>query len=149
MHFFSYLLFFIPFFADFVTQQTIIFSVTPHNEMGQIIGPAPVFSMTGGSCSDTCVNTYSVATNEENKKISAYLDADMPLGTTLSVNLTPPSGARTLGDQVLSSIPTDLVIEISKVREQELPLVYTLEVSMRGGIIPTTARIVTYTLTDG
>lgn len=133
---------------DFAMQHTIIFSVTPVNQMGDISGPSPVFALKGTGCSK-CVNTYSVMTNEENKKISAFLDKDMPAGTSLSVNLAPPKGARSMGLQALSATPVDLVIELSKVNATGLPMTYSFTADVKGGVISSATRIVTYTLTDG
>ena len=135
-------------FADFELQHTVIFSIEPINQMGLIEGPAPIFSLC--SCnSTTSTNTYSISTNETNKKISGYLDASMPAGTTLSVNLSPPSGARSMGEQALSAVPVDLVIEISMVFEVGLPMVYTFSADSKKGVLPSETRIITYTLTDG
>lgn len=137
-------------FSDFHLQQTIVFSVDAINQMGQITGPAPVFALQGCGCnSASCINTYSVSTNETNKKISGSLDADMPQGTSLSVNLSPPSGARSMGTQVLSATPVDLVVELSMVSETGLPMVYTFSATAQGGVVSTRSRVVTYTLTDG
>ena len=137
-------------FADFQSQQTIVFGVGPLNRMGQIIGPSPNFYLQGGSDdSYSITNTYSIATNEINKKITAYLDRDMPKGTCLMLNMSPPSGARSMGMQDLSATPVDLVIEISKVAESELSMVYTFETSPAAGVIPVSTCIVVFTLTDG
>ena len=135
-------------FADFELQHSIIFSIGPVNQIGQITGPSPVFALCGCS-SATSTNTYSILTNEMNKKISGSLNADMPEGTVLTVNLSPPSGARSMGTQILSATPVDLVIEISRVFESGLPMVYTFTANARNGVIAPETRIITYTLTDG
>ncbi len=136
-------------FSDFQMQHSIFFVVQPLNQIGQVIGPSPSFNFSGkGPC--PCVeNTYSVATNEINKKISAFLDSDMPQGTHLLVYLAPPSGARTTGTQELSATPVDLVLELSQVSESELPMTYTFMADPKAGVISGESRIVFYTLTDG
>jgi hypothetical protein len=135
-------------FLDLVMQHTIIFSVTPINEIGDISGPAPVFALKGSGCS-SCKNSYRVITNGDNKKISAFLDQDMPSGFRLGVNLSPPSGARSMGMQQLSATPVDLVVEISRVNEEGLPMVYEFFAGVKGGAVSNATRVVTYTLTDG
>lgn len=138
------------FFADCDMCHVITFCVEPMNHFGQIMGPSPVFSFQSGSSgAATWSNTYSISTNEVNKKVVAFLDADMPNGTSLQVNLSPPTGARTLGTQTLSSTPVDLVIEVSKVGASGLPMVYTFSAKAQAGVISNTTRIVTYTLVDG
>lgn len=129
-------------------QQTIVFSITPVTQMGQIMGPAPELHLCREG-SVECFNTYSIYTNEENVKISAYLDSNMPKGTSLAVYLGPPQGARTMGAQMLSTIPVDLVVEISQVEGTGLPMKYCLKGSAKGGVIPSTTRTITYTLTGG
>ena len=129
-------------------QHTIVFSVEPVNQFGKIEGSAPVFNIRGSGCS-ICENTYSVSTNEENKKISASLDSAMPAGCCLEVNLSPPTGARSTGSQTLSSTPVDLIIELSRVSQSGLPMIYNFNVDMTAGTMNNTTRIVTYTLIDG
>jgi hypothetical protein len=137
-------------FGDNSTQQSIVFSVTPTNQIGPITGPAPQFSLSGTdrNC-DRCTNMYSIVTNEENKKVIAYLDRDMPKGATLSVELSPPPGARSMGRQLLSSTPVDLLVEVSKVSRTELVLDYDLMVTPEAGVLSNVSRMVTYTMTDG
>ncbi|MBM3197859.1 MAG: hypothetical protein FJZ58_01210 [Chlamydiae bacterium] len=128
---------------------TIVFSVEPMNEMGQISGPAPVFELKAGDYSGCCENTYSVSTNETNKKISASLDSDMPPYTSLQIKLAPPSGAKSTGWQTLSATPVDLVIEISEVSGEDLSMTYLFSAEPKAGVIKNTTRIVYYTMTDG
>lgn len=135
--------------ADCEMCHTIIFSVKAINYFGEITGPSPVFDLRGSQQSATWNNTYSISTNEVNKKISAFLDADMPQGLSLQVNLSPPTGARTLGTQTLSATPIDLVLEVSMVNASGLPMVYTFSTDAKSGVVPNTTRIVTYTLIDG
>lgn len=137
-------------FADCQMQHTLMFEVEPLNQMGQILGPSPFFYVSGKTgSSSSVINTYSIATNEINKKISAFLDNNMPIGTELTINMSPPSGARSMGTLPLSATPIDLVIEISKVSEEELSLVYTFTVTAKAGVISGATRVVFFTLTDG
>lgn len=137
-------------FASVEQQQSIIFSIVAGNQMGPISGPSPTFILPGSGChSSTCTNTYAVSTNEMNKKITGSLDANMPSGVTLQVNLSPPDGARSMGIQTLSVTPVDLVIEISMVSEVGLPMVYTFSIEGPMASVTTSSRVVTYTITDG
>ncbi len=134
---------------DFSVQQSIVFSVPPCNQVGNIGGPSPVFSDLRGLGASRCSNTYDVFTNGENKKIIGFLDANMPKHTCLEVYLAPPSGARTMGPKMLSTVPVDLVIEISRVSETGLALIYNFETSPGVGVIESDTRVVTFTMTDG
>lgn len=135
--------------ADFQMQQNIFFTVEPFNHIGQIIGQSPVFYYTGKGASPSIVSTYSISTNGSNKKLCGFLDKNMPAGTHLFVNLTPPTGARTMGTQELSATPVDLVIELTQVSETELPITYTFSADPSSGVIYGASRIVFFTFTDG
>lgn len=138
-----------PLSSDCDMCHTLIFAVEPMNYFGQILGPSPAFTIQGEQSSVTWTNTYSVSTNEVNKKIVASLDNNLPKGCFLQVSLSPPTGARTLGMQTLSTTPTDLVVEISKTSASGLPMVYRFTTHPKAGVIPNATRIVTYTLIDG
>lgn len=135
--------------ADFQMQQNIFFTIEPFNHIGQIIGPAPVFYFTGKGISPSVISIYSIANNGVNKKVCGFLDKNMPAGTHLFVNLSPPAGARSMGTQELSATPVDLVIELSQVAETELPVVYTFQADPSAGVIYGASRIVFFTFTDG
>src|SRR3989339_701857 len=81
-------------FSDFQMQHSLFFVVEPINQIGQILGPAPVFYATKTNQGPYIRTTYSIATNGINKKMSAFLDSDMPPGTSLWANLAPPQNAR-------------------------------------------------------
>ena len=137
---------------DDTLSQMLLFSVETINEFGPITGPSPLFHLKKrrgeGSRSIQATNTYALSTNELNKKITGMLNEEMPQGTVLSVNLTAPNGARSTGTQPLSTIPVDLVIEVSEVNEEGLPIVYLFQVAPDTHSVPMTTRVVIYTLTD-
>ncbi len=135
-------------FADLYLQQVISFSIAPATEM-LLLGPAPLFHLEGKEKSQQIEVAYAIHTNEKNKKISAYLDAEMPQGTSLFVRLAPPRGARSLEDQELSTTPTDLLLELSTVSQSGLPILYTFSASDEAEKMPNLSRIITYTITDG
>lgn len=144
-----FLLFPLFLFSDFLVQQTLMFEVGAVNQIGEILGPAPCFSISGNGGSQTIESCYSIATNQTNKKICGYLDQDMPDGTFFIINMAPPKGARTMGPQSLSATPVDLVIEISKVSETQLSLFYTFESTLQAGYIRNGTRKIFLTLIDG
>lgn len=136
--------------ADNSAQQLVTFSVSATNQIGPIEGAAPVFSLDGklGQCAE-CKNMYTIFTNEENKKVVAYLDQDMPAGVILCVSLSPPKNGRSTGKQKLSSVPADLLVEVSKVSEAQLELSYEMMITEESGVIKQGTRTVTFVMTDG
>jgi hypothetical protein len=137
-------------FGDSSTQQSVMFSVTPTNQIGPIVGPSPIFSLQGkdGNC-ENCINNYSLVTNEENKKVIAYLDKNLPKGCTFTANLSPPPQGRSMGTQLLSTTPVDLLVEVSKVSQTDLVLTYVFAVTVEAGVISGSTCIVTFVMTDG
>lgn len=133
--------------CDWQVQQTLSFSIQSTSHL-EINGPAPVLAVAGPG-QGWYDSSYSVLTNEENKKISASLNTDMPDGVTLYVELSPPKGARSLGAQVLSSTPVDLVVEITRVSQSGLLINYTLDIQASATPVSSATRLITYTLMDG
>lgn len=70
--------------------------------------------------------SYSITTNEDNKKIIGALSTPLPPHTTLTLYLEAPPGAFSLGKVLLSNQNTLLVSHISKVAAKNLSLTYTL-----------------------
>ena len=68
---------------------------------------------------------YAIGTTEPNRKILASLDRAVP-GVSLSVALTPPTGASTRGAVVLDTVAHDLLTSIPVSVESGLPVRYTL-----------------------
>ena len=79
-------------------------------------------------------------------KVVCSLNANMPLGTTLAVKLTAPSGGTTLGDVVLDVTQRDLVIAATPVFFTNVTIKYTFTPTVAAGVLPLTTRTATYTL---
>jgi hypothetical protein len=76
--------------------QTVSFEVTPIHAIALSGSPQPllIHTATAGQEPDDAIDsstTYSFTTNEESR-IFASLDSDMPYGVTLSVELAVPTG---------------------------------------------------------
>ncbi len=92
--------------------------------------------------------TYSISTNESNKKITGMLNSNMPANTYLKIRLAAPGGAVSLGEVVLSSKPADLVTGISKVAESGKTITYTFSSTVAAGIVSSGMRTVILTVTN-
>jgi hypothetical protein len=139
--------------ADSATQ-TVTFEVTAINELSISGNPAPLTVSTataGGapnSVSDS-TTSYSITTNETNRKITGALNTDMPSGVTLSVSLAAPAGATSAGPQALSTTAADLVTGISTLNETAKTITYQLSAASAAGVVPSGTRTVTLTITAG
>jgi opacity protein-like surface antigen len=129
------------------TTQIVTFEVQAVNDISVSGDPGPLVTIAGSSATDNST-TYSITTNEANKKITGELDADMPPNTTLEINLAAPTGASSLGDVALSSAPADLVTGIGILSESGLAITYTFTADVGAGVIASDTRTVTLTITD-
>ena len=93
--------------------------------------------------------TWAVTTNQSGAKITGILNSDMPAGLTLSATLGAPTGAASVGAVSLSSTSVDLVTGISQLAAPSLSLSYTLDATPAAGVVASTTRTVTYTITGG
>jgi hypothetical protein len=82
------------------------------------------------------------------QKISAQLDAAMPAGVTLTLNMGAPTGATSNGDVALDATVRDLVGNITNTTVQTLPMTYTLTATAAAGVITASTRTVTFTITS-
>jgi hypothetical protein len=90
---------------------------------------------------------YAIGTTEPNRKLIASLDRAMPAGVSLSVALTPPSGAVASGPVVLDTVANDLLTSIPVAVESGLPVRYTLSAASPAAPLSTDERAVTVTYT--
>jgi len=134
-------------FAADTTTQTITFEVQAVNDITVSGDPGPLAATATTPATDN-TTTYSITTNDTNKKITGHLDTDMPANTTLEVNLSAPTGATSAGNVSLSSIAADLVTGIDSVNESGLAIAYTFSADAAAGIIATDTRTVTFTITN-
>ena|SRR5205814_2096011 len=132
--------------------QTITFQVDAINQIAFAGSPSLVINTaTAGSnpTSVTAAATWAVTTNQSGAKITASIGSNMPGGLTLSVNLAAPAGASTAGSQSLSTTSVDLVTSITKVAQGAMAVSYSLAATPAAGVVSSTTRTVTYTITGG
>lgn len=106
---------------------------------------------TAGSAptSATASATYAITTNETNRKITAQVNSALPSGLSLAVTLAAPSGGTSEGAVTLSTVAQDVVTGVGTVNASGLDVTYTLSATTAAGVVPSTQRTVTYTITTG
>ena len=132
--------------------QTVTFQVDAINQIAFSGSPSLVINTaTAGSAptAATASATWAVTTNQTGAKITASIGSNMPAGLSLTVNLTAPTGGSSAGAQSLSTTSVDLVTGISKLAEGALNVGYSLSATPAAGVVSSTTRTVTYTITGG
>ena len=116
--------------------------------------PAPFIITTAVAGSEPGVLTNSVTTYfirakraAGPQKVTAQLDAPMPLGTTLTVQMVAPAGATSLGAVSLDATVRDVVINISSDNGSTQGITYVFSATVAAGVIPSQTRTVTFTET--
>lgn len=98
---------------------------------------------TAGSC------TYAISTNGTNKKVTAGIESAMPANTTLKASAAAPSGGgASQGYVTLGTSPASLVTGISHAAESNLAVSYKLGCTVAAGVIPSSAKNVSFTISD-
>jgi hypothetical protein len=95
------------------------------------------------------VSSWAVTTNQTGAKITGSLAVAMPAGVTLSANLAPAPGATSAGLKALTTTPVDLVTTITKLNAGGLGLTYQMDETAAAGVVTSSTRVVTYTITGG
>jgi hypothetical protein len=132
--------------------QTVTFQVDAINQISFAGSPSLVINTaTAGSnpASVTAAATWAVTTNQTGAKITASINSAMPAGVTLSANLAAPAAAASAGSQSLSTTSVDLVTGITKLAQGALSVTYSLSATAAAGVVSSTTRTVTYTITGG
>jgi hypothetical protein len=132
--------------------QTVTFQVDAINQIAFSGSPSLVVNTaTAGSnpTAATAAATWAVTTNQTGSKITASIGSAMPAGVTLAANLTAPTGASSAGSQSLSTTAVDLVTSITKIAQGSLNVTYSLAATAAAGVVSSTTRTVTYTITGG
>jgi X-X-X-Leu-X-X-Gly heptad repeat protein len=132
--------------------QIVTFQVDAINQIAFVGSPSLVINTaTAGSnpTSATAAATWAVTTNQTGAKITASIGSNMPAGLTLSVNLSAPAGGSSAGAQSLSTGAVDLVTGITKLAQGALGVSYSLDATLAAGVVASTTRTVTYTITGG
>lgn len=142
-------------FAGGVSAQTATASATYEvqaiNEVGVSGDPAALTINTAEGMAGVTDNstTWSITTNQTGAKVTGEIGTAMDADVTLEVNLAPPSGATSAGDVSLSTIAADLVTGVSTLDASALGVTYTLSALPTAGVVASTTKIVTYTITGG
>ena len=133
--------------------QTVTFQVDAINQIGVTGSPTMAITAAVAGNAPTSVtsagNTWAVTCNQSTAKITASIGSAMPAGVTLSANLGAPAGATSAGLKALSTTAVDVVTGITKLNATGLSLSYQLDATSAAGVITSTTRVVTYTITGG
>ena len=110
-----------PLGAQQSASQLVIFRILPasHASVAPVTRP---MSLQG--VQDESRGSWSIATNQPDRKIVASLDRALPRGSALVVTLTPPAGAMSAGPVVLDTTAADVVTGIPVTAQSDLPLHY-------------------------
>ena len=132
--------------------QSVTFQVDAINQIAFSGSPSLVINTAtagSGPTSATASATWSVTTNQTGAKITASIGSVMPTGLTLQVSLTAPSGASSAGAQTLGTTAIDVVTSITKLAQSAIAVNYSLAATAAAGVVSSTSRTVTYTITGG
>jgi len=139
-------------FAQTATQ-TVTFQVDAINQVAVSGTPSLVINAAVAGGAPTSVtstgSTWSVTTNQTGAKITASISSAMPTGLTLSAQLGAPTGATSAGLKSLGTTSVDLVSGISKLNATGLSLSYELDATAAAGVVTSSTRVVTFTITGG
>jgi hypothetical protein len=134
-----------PLAAQQSASQLVIFHILPasHASVSPVVKPMSLRGERGESRT-----SWSIATNQPDRKILASLDRALPRGSTLVVTLAAPTGATSAGPVVLDTVATDVVMGIPVTAQSELPLRYIVNADPAAGSrAPADAQQVTVTYT--
>jgi hypothetical protein len=134
--------------------QTVTFQVDAINQVGVSGSPSlTVNSAVPGSAPTPVASTghtWAVTTNQTGAKITASIASNMPSGLTLQATLGVGStGATSAGAKTLSTVAQDMVTGLTKVNATGLTLGYTLDATAAAGVVTSSSRVVTFTITGG
>jgi hypothetical protein len=133
--------------------QTVTIQVDAINQVAVSGTPSMTISAAVAGGAPTTVtsvgNTWAVTTNMTGAKITASIGSAMPAGVTLSATLAAPAGGASAGIQALGTSAVDVVTGITKLNASGLTLTYQLEATAAAGVVSSTTRVVTYTITGG
>jgi hypothetical protein len=132
--------------------QTVTFQVDAINQIAFSGSPSLVINTATAGSAPTAATanvSWAVTTNQTGAKITASIGSNMPSGLTLTVNLASPTGGSSAGAQSLSTTSVDLVTGITKLAESSLNVGYSLSATPAAGVVSSTTRTVTYTITGG
>ena len=132
--------------------QTVNFQVDAINQISFAGSPSLVINTATAGSNPTAATagaTWAVTTNQSGAKVTASIGSNMPAGLDLQVNLTAPAGGSSAGAQSLSTVAVDVVTGISQLAQSAIALQYSLTATPAAGVVSSTSRTVTYTITGG
>jgi hypothetical protein len=133
--------------------QTVTFAVNAINQISATGSPSLTVTTATAGSQPTAVtdgtSTWAITTNQTGAKISASIPTAMPTGLTLSVNLAPPTGASSAGMTAVGTVAVDLVTAITKLAESGLTATYQLSATTAAGVVTSSTKVVTYTISGG
>jgi hypothetical protein len=135
------------------TTQTVTFAVNAINQVAFLGAPSLTITTATAGSNPTSVtdatSSWAVTTNQTGSKITASIASAMPAGLTLSANLAAPAGATSAGFVALGTTAVDCVTTITKLAQAALGLSYRLDATAAAGVVASSTRVVTYTITGG
>ena len=132
--------------------QSVAFQVDAINQIALSGSPSLVISTASAGSAPTQASasaSWAVTTNQTGAKITASINSAMPSGLTLQANLSAPSGGSSAGAQTLGTTAVDVVTGITKLAQSGIAVGYTLDATALAGVVSSTSRTVTYTITGG
>jgi uncharacterized cupredoxin-like copper-binding protein len=134
------------------TTQTVTAVVETINDIAVTGTPTLTVTSDGaGNAPKTATDSsssYAITTNETDKKITVNLDTAMRAETTLTINMSAPSGATSAGTVTLLATPVDAVTGISSLNQSGLEITYTFDATSKAAADSET-KTVTFTIADG
>ena len=94
--------------------------------------------------------TITVKAQKSNKpqQVTAQLNAAMPAGLTLTLDMTTPTGATSQGTVTLDATARALMGNIKNLTAETETLTYTFTATTAAGVVAADSRTVTFTITS-
>ena len=94
-------------------------------------------------------STVSVRASKANKpqQVMVSLDAPLPAGLTMTLDMTTPTGATSPGTVTLDATARALMTDISNTAVETETLTYTFSATVAAGVVAAEFRTVTFTIT--
>ena len=131
-------------FSDLARAQTLTILTSPGAMTinSAIVGQPPT-SKTSNATS------YVVAAKKKQNplKVTARLNSAMPPGMTLTITMTAPTGATSLGPVTLDATARDVVGNITNTVVETEQITYVVAATAAAGVVTPQSRTVTFTLT--
>jgi hypothetical protein len=111
-----------------------------------------VTTATAGFAPDAITNAVTTYTAKAKKatnpqKITGALNAVMPVGMTLTINLVPTTGATSDGTVTLDATTRELVGNITNTSNETHGITYVISATPAAGVVLSQTRTVTFTIT--